>query len=97
MMRLRCVEGTTMALMSTYQDAVGQALADTRAVLAGGLSARDPIALGLRLGDLSRSSSLLSLEAHLKTLEHYSRRLRFGRRSARALARSRWRRWLRTF
>ena len=84
--RMGCGEGRSMALLSTYQDAVGQALADTRAVLADSISAWDPIVLGVRLGDLSRSNSLLSLEANQKTIEQVSRRLHVGRRSTRALA-----------
>src|SRR5260221_8447973 len=75
-----------MAWFGSHQDAVGQALADTRAVLAGGISLRDPIALSVRLGDLSRSNSLLSLEANLQSLEQYSRLVHFGRRSTRSLA-----------
>ena len=75
-----------MAWFGSHQDAVGQALADTRAVLAGGISLRDPIALSVRLGDLSRSNSLLSLEANLQSLERYSRLVHVGRRSTRSLA-----------
>src|SRR5260221_12328369 len=75
-----------MAWFGSHQDAVGQALADTRAVLAGGISLRDPIALSVRLGDLSRSTSLLSLEANLQSLERYSRLVHLGRRSTRSLA-----------
>src|SRR5258708_33047903 len=75
-----------MGWFGSHQDAVGQALADTRAVLAGGISLRDPIALSVRLGDLSRSNSLLSLEANLQSLEQYSRLVHFGRRSTRSLA-----------
>src|SRR5258707_4571128 len=75
-----------MAWFGSHQDAVGRALADTRAVLAGGISLRDPIALSVRLGDLSRSNGLLSLEASLKTLERYSRFMHVGRRSTCALA-----------
>ncbi len=74
-----------MAWFGTYQDAIGQALADTREVLASGISLRDPLALGVRLSDLTRSNSLLSLEANLETLERSSRLLRIGRRSTRAL------------
>src|SRR5260370_10782732 len=80
------MEHTSMAWLGGYQDAVGRALADTRAVLAGGISLRDPIALSVRLGDLSRSNGLLSLEANLKSLEQYSRLVHFGRRSTRSLA-----------
>ena len=75
-----------MAWISNQRDALGQALADTRATLSGGLSLRDPIALNVRLGDLGRSNSILALEANLKTLEQFSRRIHVGRRSARALA-----------
>jgi len=75
-----------MAWFGSHQDAVGQALADTRAVLAGGISLRDPIALSVRLGDLSRSNGLLSLEASLQSLEQYSRLIRIGQRSTRSLA-----------
>src|SRR5260370_33027820 len=75
-----------MGWFGSHQDAVGQALADTRAVLAGGISLRNPIALSVRLGDLSRSNSLLSLEANLQSLERYSRLVHVGRRSTRSLA-----------
>src|SRR5260221_14790718 len=89
-MRQRAVqdqmEHTSMAWFGSHQDAVGQALADTRAVLAGGISLRDPIALSVRLGDLSRSNGLLSLEASLQSLERYSRLVHVGRRSTRSLA-----------
>src|SRR5262249_33732324 len=71
------LEQASMAWLSNYQDAAGQALADTRSVLVGGLSLRDPIASSVRLGDLSRSNSLLSLEASLKSLEQYSRLVHF--------------------
>ena len=77
----------SMAWFDMYQDAVGQALADTRAVLAkGGISLRDPLAMSVRLGDLSRSNGLLSLEANLEALEQFSRLIHAGRRSTRALA-----------
>ncbi|MGZ3663187.1 MAG: ABC1 kinase family protein [Ktedonobacterales bacterium] len=75
-----------MTWLGNQQHAVGQALTDTRTVLAGGISLRDPIVSSVRLGDLSRSNSLLSVEANLKTLEQYSRLLHVGRRSSRALA-----------
>jgi ubiquinone biosynthesis protein len=71
--------------LTNQRDAVGQAVTDTRARLAGGVFPLDPITLGVRIGDLTRSSSLLPLEANLKTLEQYSRLLRVGRRSTRAL------------
>src|SRR5260370_30033857 len=80
------LEHTSMAWFGSHQDAVGQALADPRAVLAGGISLRDPIAFSFRLGDLSRSNSLLSLEARFQPLEQYSRLAHFGRRSTRSLA-----------
>jgi predicted unusual protein kinase regulating ubiquinone biosynthesis (AarF/ABC1/UbiB family) len=75
-----------MAWLGGQRDAVGQACADARTVLAGGISLRDPIAVSIRLGDLSRSNSLLSLEASLKTLERFSRLMHVGRQSTRALA-----------
>src|SRR5258708_21711712 len=75
-----------MGWFGSRQDAVGQDVADTRGVLAGGISLRGPIALSVRLGDLSRSNSLLSLEANLQSLEQYSRLVHFGRRSTRSLA-----------
>jgi predicted unusual protein kinase regulating ubiquinone biosynthesis (AarF/ABC1/UbiB family) len=75
-----------MAWISNQREALGQVLADTRATLSGGLSLRDPVALNVRLGDLGRSNSLLALEANLKTLEQYSRRIHVGRRSTRVLA-----------
>ena len=58
-----------MAWIVKQRDAVGQALADTQAMLSGGVSLQDPLALSVRLGDLMRSNSLFSLEASLKTLE----------------------------
>jgi predicted unusual protein kinase regulating ubiquinone biosynthesis (AarF/ABC1/UbiB family) len=75
-----------MAWYVNQQGALEQAVIDTRAVLAGGMSLHDPLAFSIRLGDLSRSNSLLALEANLKSLERYSRLLRVGRRSTRALA-----------
>jgi predicted unusual protein kinase regulating ubiquinone biosynthesis (AarF/ABC1/UbiB family) len=80
------VERSDTSWLFNQRSAVGQAVADTRALLADGVLPLDPITLGVRLGDLTRSNSLLSLEANLKTLEQYSRRIRVGRRSTRALA-----------
>jgi predicted unusual protein kinase regulating ubiquinone biosynthesis (AarF/ABC1/UbiB family) len=74
-----------MSWLINQRDAIGQAVADTRALLADGVFPLDPITLGVRIGDLTRSSSLLPLEANLMTLEQYSRLLRVGRRSTRAL------------
>jgi predicted unusual protein kinase regulating ubiquinone biosynthesis (AarF/ABC1/UbiB family) len=74
-----------MSWLINQRDAIGQAVADTRALLADGVFPLDPITLGVRIGDLTRSSSLLPLEANLMTLEQYSRLLRIGRRSTRAL------------
>jgi predicted unusual protein kinase regulating ubiquinone biosynthesis (AarF/ABC1/UbiB family) len=80
------MERTSMGWLGNQYDAVGRALADMRAVLTDGLAHPDPIALSVRLGDLSRSNSLLSLETNLKTLERYSRLIHVGRQSTRALA-----------
>jgi predicted unusual protein kinase regulating ubiquinone biosynthesis (AarF/ABC1/UbiB family) len=80
------VERSHMSWLINQRDAVGQAVADTRALLADGVLPLDPLALSVRLGDLARSNSLLPLEANLKTLEQYSRLIRIGRRSTRALA-----------
>lgn len=80
------VEHSTMMWIANQRDAVGQALADTRAVLSGGISLRDPVASSIRLGDLARSNSLLSLEASLEVLERYSRLIHMGRQTTRALA-----------
>jgi len=75
-----------MVWIANQRDAAEQAFADTRAVLSGGISLRDPIALSVRLGDLARSNGLLSLEANLKALEQYSRLIHMGRQTTRSLA-----------
>lgn len=74
-----------MVWMMNQREAAEQAIADTRAVLTEGLSLRDPVTLGARLGDLARSNGLLALEANLKSLEHYSRMAHVGRQPTRAL------------
>lgn len=74
-----------MVWMTNQREAAEQAIADTRAVLTEGLSLRDPVTLGARLGDLARSNSLLALEANLTSLEQYSRVAHVGRQPARAL------------
>ncbi|HEX2350066.1 MAG TPA: ABC1 kinase family protein [Ktedonobacterales bacterium] len=74
-----------MVWMMNQREAAEQAIADTRAVLTEGLSLRDPVTLGARLGDLARSNGLLALEANLKSLEHYSRVAHVGRQPTRAL------------
>jgi predicted unusual protein kinase regulating ubiquinone biosynthesis (AarF/ABC1/UbiB family) len=75
-----------MVWMFNMREAASQALADTQTALAEGLPLRDPVALGIRVSDLARSTSLLALEANLRTLEQYSRATHIGRRPARALA-----------
>jgi hypothetical protein len=55
-----------MAWIVNQRDAVGQAHADTQAMLSGGVFLQDPVALSVRPGDLTRSNSLLSPEASLK-------------------------------
>jgi ubiquinone biosynthesis protein len=74
-----------MVWLMNQREAAEQAIADTRAVFSEGLSLRDPVTLGARLGDLARSNSLLALEANLTSLEQYSRMARVGRQPARAL------------
>jgi predicted unusual protein kinase regulating ubiquinone biosynthesis (AarF/ABC1/UbiB family) len=74
-----------MGLITAQTRAVEQALADARTVLSEGAPLRDPLVLGTRLGDLARSSGFLWLEGYLKTLEHYSRRVKLARRETRAL------------
>jgi ubiquinone biosynthesis protein len=80
------MENDDVIWMTNMREAVNQALADTQSALAEGAPLADPVALGARVSDLARSTSLLALEANLRTLEQYSRATHIGRRPARALA-----------
>ncbi|HEV2236956.1 MAG TPA: ABC1 kinase family protein [Ktedonobacterales bacterium] len=75
-----------MGMVTTQVRAVEQAVRDTRAMLTDRAPLRDPLLLGVRLGDLARSSGFLWMEGYLKTIERYSRRAHLGRRQARGLA-----------
>jgi ubiquinone biosynthesis protein len=67
------------------REVVGRAFEDTRAVfkVKGGL--RDPLAFVARLGDLTRSTNFLWVEAYFKMLEHYSRVTHVGQQKSREL------------
>jgi predicted unusual protein kinase regulating ubiquinone biosynthesis (AarF/ABC1/UbiB family) len=66
--------------------AVRHAIEDTRAVFSVKDGLRDPCAFIARLGDLTRSTNFLWVEAHLKTLEYYSRITHVGQEGLRGVA-----------
>jgi hypothetical protein len=68
-----------------HREVMGRAIEDAQAVLKvkGGL--RDPLAFVARLGDLTRSTNFLWVEAYFKMLERYSRVTHIGRQSSREL------------
>jgi len=65
---------------------VRHAIEDTRAVLSVKNDVLDPLVFIARLGDLTRSTSFLWVEAHLKTLEYYSRVIHIGQKGSRGAA-----------
>ncbi len=66
--------------------AMRHAIGDTRAVFAVNGDGSHPLAFTARLGDLTRSTSFLWVEAHLKTLEYYSRVIHIGQKGSREAA-----------
>jgi hypothetical protein len=75
-----------MAWILDQTEAVGRAIEDTQAAVSVKGGVRDPLAFIARLGDLTRSTSFLWVEANLKTLEHYSRVTQVGQECSRGLA-----------
>src|ERR1700694_2545380 len=67
------------------REVVGRAIEDAQAALRvkGGL--RDPLAFIARMGDLTRSTNFLWVEAYFKRLERYSRLTHIGQQSSREL------------
>src|SRR5574340_1824109 len=74
-----------MEWLLNQTNAMRHAIQDTRA----SISMRDGIpnlfAFTTRLGDLTRSTGFLFLEAHFKTLEYYSRIIHAGQEGSREL------------
>jgi ubiquinone biosynthesis protein len=66
--------------------AMRHAIQDTRAVFSVKDGVPNPLAFTARLGDLTRSTSFLVLEAHFKTLEYFSRITNIGQAGSRELA-----------
>ena len=66
--------------------AMRHAIQDTRAVLSVKDGVPNPLVFTARLGDLTRSTSFLLVEAHFKTLEYFSRILHVGQEGSRELA-----------
>jgi len=79
-------EQIDMAWILDQTEAVGRAIEDTQAAFSVKGGVRDPLAFIARLGDLTRSTSFLWVEANLKTLEHYSRVTQVGQECSRGLA-----------
>ena len=75
-----------MEWLFNQTNAVRHAIQDTRAVLSVKDSEPNLFAFSARLGDLTRSTSFLFLEAHCKTLEYYSRIAHVGQEGSRELA-----------
>jgi predicted unusual protein kinase regulating ubiquinone biosynthesis (AarF/ABC1/UbiB family) len=61
-----------------------QTFDDTLAVARQNVSHPHPLVVGARVSALSRSNGFLWLEANLRVLEHYTRRVPLGRRATRA-------------
>ncbi|HYX51658.1 MAG TPA: hypothetical protein VE843_18060, partial [Ktedonobacteraceae bacterium] len=66
--------------------AMRYAIQDTRASFSMQDGVPNPFAFTARLGDLTRSTSFLFLEAHFKTLEYFSRLVHVGQEGSRELA-----------
>jgi predicted unusual protein kinase regulating ubiquinone biosynthesis (AarF/ABC1/UbiB family) len=86
MIHLQIKEQIDMAWILDQTEAVGRAIEDTQAAFSVKGGVRDPLAFIARLGDLTRSTSFLWVEANLKTLEHYSRVTQVGQEYSRGLA-----------
>jgi ubiquinone biosynthesis protein len=66
--------------------AMRHAIQDTRAVFSVKDGVPNPLVFTARLGDLTRSTSFLLVEAHFKTLEYFSRIIHVGQEGSRELA-----------
>src|SRR5947199_3586935 len=66
--------------------AMRHAIRDTQAVLSVKGGVPNPLAFTARLGDLTRSTSFLLVEANFKTLEYFSRITHVGQEGSRGLA-----------
>ena len=75
-----------MEWLLNQTDAMRHAIQDTRAVFSVKDGVPNLLAFTARLSDLTRSTSFLWVEAHLKTLEYYSRVTHVGQEGSRELA-----------